>query len=204
MRCRIGWDRDLGPVEDDDSDTVRWYVALRETLEETLEQERVDTRPPDPLYHFQDLCTVRKIVESRQIWAGNVRQMNDSLEIDYAWSQAIRELYSHELSEKIGPEFYDEINPHDDLFSAFVLCLSDPPAGAMPLWRDYGNDGEGLALGFSPNDLLDLERFSDDRPPHRCSCQLVPVVYDPETQTEILTALYDEYLRLLGCRTLSA
>lgn len=194
MHVRFGWDRDQESL---DSDRAKIYERLREVLRKTLAEEDIDLGRPERLYQFRSLPTARKLRDNCQLWARSVRQMNDSLEIHYAWSQAIRELYDHSLSDSIGSRFYRKINPHAEHFSAFTVCFSDPGDNPDPLWGEYAAGGDGVALGFAPDDLRELKCFYNDWGVSDRYAQLVPVIYDPEIQSNVLQAIFTEYREAL-------
>jgi hypothetical protein len=110
---------------------------------------------PEVLYHYTSLEGAMKIIESNSILASDIRYLNDSLEHQFAWThiQSIAERHSrgalHELTREVLHHVSRLPGRHLSFSGgAFVCCFSDQ-SDLLSQWRAYGDDGHGVALGFS-------------------------------------------------------
>jgi hypothetical protein len=117
------------------------------------------------LYHYTSVSTLLKILDVSQdnkisIWATHVRYFNDPYEYNLAISLLRKSLYLYEKE-------HDIKDPKSARFNAkalaslgnlagypFVLALSEK-ADDLTMWRTYGSDGRGVAIGFDRKMLLD-------------------------------------------------
>lgn len=143
-------------------------------------------RPPGLLYHYTDGYGFQGIVERDQIWATEVRFMNDRSELTYGF-----ELMLQVLAELKGSRPRGDLMDHfeaccrnvDPIFSAsgemmFVTCFCED-GDLLSQWRAYGQMGAGYALGV---DILAMP--STD-------VRLVKVDYDREKQRNLLRQVLD-------------
>ena len=99
------------------------------------------------LGHYTRLETLKHLLkkdEEVKIRLSHVAQMNDPLE-------------GKELMSCFGDE-YNNTNIQDVTFSKFILCLTSN-LNSLPMWAQYGDQGQGLALEFN-NEFL--RHFTSD------------------------------------------
>lgn len=124
----------------------------------------------DP-WHYTDLKGLMGIVEHSELWATDLRYLNDSSEFDYGMKQALRFLSSDASAEpdaakrkavaKALKKFVTNNTIH-----AYVVCFSRHD-DHLSLWRGYGQ--QGYALGFQRKVLeqhFDVTHVVDPSRPH--------------------------------------
>ena len=99
------------------------------------------------LGHYTRLETLKHLLkkdEEVKIRLSHVAQMNDPLE-----GKALMSCFGDE---------YNNTNIQDVTFSKFILCLTSN-LNSLPMWAQYGDQGQGLALEFN-NEFL--RHFTSD------------------------------------------
>lgn len=105
-------------------------------------------------YHYTTLDKFISILEGQSLYFTNLNYLNDRTEYNHGV-----DMISDVIS-KIMPE-----HPHSDILesiernihlifksSRYVACFSSN-GDLLSQWRAYGNDGQGLAIGFDPMNL---------------------------------------------------
>jgi hypothetical protein len=64
-----------------------------------------------------------------------------------------------------------------NIFPTYMFCLSNVKDGLV-LWRGYGDDGRGVAIGFNQHILSELQGI--------CDVHLKPIIYDDSIQKEMI------------------
>jgi hypothetical protein len=114
--------------------------------------------PQGPLYHYTSFTGLLGIVQSRALWASDIRYMNDSAELNHAAN-----LISAEITRRIGAG-----HPRPDLLNQFLHWVSHRITNGHMLfaasfrsngnllsqWRGYSRLGKGVSLGFDPKYIL--------------------------------------------------
>ena len=158
---------------------------------------------PDFVYHYTSMETLLKIMDSKSIWATNIRYLNDVLERQHCLSAvqkripgAIRDtglpLRDPRLLERLETFFsQNEDAPFHKL--PFVASFSKD-TDSLPQWRSYCHQGNGVCIGFR-TDLLKkafpVTRSDVDEPEkytHVFSVSFGPVRY---LETEDTNAIDD-------------
>jgi hypothetical protein len=129
----------------------------RETLTVPDQQEM-----PEVAYHYTSMETLLKIMDSKSIWATNIRYLNDVLERQHCLSAvqerlpgAIRDtglpLQDERLVETLLARFSEnERAPFYEL--PFVASFSKD-RDSLPQWRSYCHQGNGVCIGFRTDSL---------------------------------------------------
>lgn len=137
------------------------------------------TSTEDTVYHYCSWSSYYAIIENQTMRFCALPYMNDPLELEYGIDfikQSISEYFEI---------FPNSINAEDQLFikkyfdkdfsqrfsRVYIFCMSDI-GDRLAMWRAYGADGEGCAIGFSKKHLLDLPSDSVDM-----SFFLTPLIY---------------------------
>jgi Protein of unknown function (DUF2971) len=113
---------------------------------------------PEVVYHYTDAHALLCVLRDSAIRATDFRHLNDTQEIKYAWKKFISTLKRRKAR---STEFSDAYNAQlqairnagaEDLDlladSVFVACFSESPDD-LNQWRNYADDGRGMALGFN-------------------------------------------------------
>lgn len=112
---------------------------------------------PSVLFHYTTSAGLLGIVESRSLFATDVRFMNDRTEIAFGAERFRQALVNGDVS--MTDEERDRIlNALDhllDWFRAFAVCFC-ADGDLLSQWRGYGADG-GYAIGFRSESLSTVE-----------------------------------------------
>jgi hypothetical protein len=148
------------------------------------------------LFHYTDRDSATKILESGEIFSGSLAWMNDELEIVYG----IEFLLS--LLDELHKPYDTTGTPEESLIlylkdsidqmrykynGTFVLSLTEMN-DRLSQWRAYGDDGHGVALGFSKTNLLKLPSHGFD-----VSFMLIPVIYDDNHIKKIKECIHKSF-----------
>ena len=111
---------------------------------------------PELLYHFTTLDGFLGIIRNSELWATDIRYLNDTSEF-----RTVPDLAAENLIEAMDLEGQNDdlIDSYRPLFvqagkPAYVASFSAEISGDdLSQWRAYGGDHSGICLGFSPNYL---------------------------------------------------
>ncbi|MFX1787075.1 DUF2971 domain-containing protein [Prescottella equi] len=153
------------------------------------------TDVPEMLHHYTSSAALISVIDSRQFWAGRPEQMNDGMELSYAFKW---------LGIVGGDAELDEDRPqHERLFgkwiyrrtndgtaqrgpSAFLISLSEE-GDSLSQWRAYCDRSGGVCLGVPGRSVLapaaDAQQWV-----------LAPCVYAEDAQEKMVRELFDLHL----------
>lgn len=141
-------------------------------------------KPPKHLYHYTDLEAVKGILTSKSLWLSKFTSTNDISEIKLAIGhfRDFVEREARQVEDEEGRLLHDAAESFED-FRRVNICLASfcEERDLLSQWRSYGNDGRGVALGFSSASLQALA----DRP----KLNLYRCVYDPKDHRRIAADL---------------
>lgn len=105
----------------------------------------------DQVFHYCDADALIKIVDSGQIFATDVRFLNDTSEFEYGRSIIDRCVESsrkdmHELMDAIAGVAIERLTNRGG-YDVFVSCYSEVD-DLVSQWRGYGSGGHGYSLGI--------------------------------------------------------
>ncbi|MCW5943862.1 MAG: DUF2971 domain-containing protein, partial [Fimbriimonadaceae bacterium] len=154
--------------------------------------EVLRTQPlPEVLWHVTSAEACRKILESRQMLLSDLSTMNDPLEIKLGAKKLLARLRSQMALD--CPDFKPFLSVLNDVVRSVsrgcqgLYCHSlTSEIENCRLWRQYGDDGKGCAIGFRGNDLF-----------QRWDTRLVRVLYSKEDHDTLLRHFVEEYLGLV-------
>lgn len=129
----------------------------------------MNTERPEVLYHYTTmnaLCNMLNGVTDRgdgqtpdyrfRIWVSCADYMNDPLEGVF-FRKCLHEAFlryqsAHDLPDKSGymPFAFTALNLNRQTFYAFSLSEH---ADSLPMWVAYGNNGQGVAIGFDTEEF---------------------------------------------------
>jgi hypothetical protein len=161
-----------------------------------------ETPPPEQLFHYTDLDGVKGILASKSLWLSKFTASNDISEITLAISQ-----FQSFVASRAGSlpepeaEFLHEAAVQLEGFRRTNICVASfcEQPDLLSQWRSYGDDGRGIAFGFSTRILKELARRNDLR--------LWRCVYDRSQHVRILNDLFTmllESFRAIGPATAEA
>lgn len=159
------------------------------------------TQVTGPLYHYTNAAGLEDIFKNQEIWFTNYMHLNDPTEIYYGieiTSEILKEI--DKLNDcRIGVfcKIVDSLFTHQNMnvlfrfFIASFSCQRDD----LGLWRAYGDNGRGFALGLSPH-LFGIEEKSE-RKPHE-NVFVAPVVYGRQDARQQLMPAIEQAVRIVG------
>ena len=156
------------------------------TIDRLPSRQAFEASPPRHLYHYTDLEGVKGIFTSRTLWLSKFTASNDLSEILLAIEhfQSFVTRKAATLTAEEGA-FLREAADQLEGFRRTNICLASfcEQQDLLSQWRSYGNDGRGIALGFSSAKLVELAQ--------RNHLRLFRCVYDPATHERIAADLMD-------------
>lgn len=153
MIAKASLPRDLqGAIESFDA----WVDAK---LESQQEADKVQ----QPLYQYTTAEGLKGIFETEQLWFTDYRYLNDPGEFRYGKKLALEAVNtaktnSHDRRVNFFLQTVCDILSGDNLESVLYVFLASftRKRNDLNLWRAYGDDGKGFAIGFAP-EMFKLE-----------------------------------------------
>jgi hypothetical protein len=144
-------------------------------------------RPQETLYHYTTFTGLMGIIESRVLWASDIRYLNDSAELKHT-----ADLINIEITDRINN---GHPNPH--LLNQFLNWITHRITNGHMLfassfrahgnllsqWRGYSKPGKGVSIGFSPYYILKCAQAQ--------AFQIGKCVYDPAIQSTLICQILD-------------
>lgn len=183
------------------------YQEIRDFTKELLEKEfATDIGPPPTVWHYTDLVGLGGTLSQRKLRLTNPFFLNDPGEIAYGENLAknILEEIANE-GDREAKKFRDEylrFNEEEQFYEPHVFSFCEE-GNDLNLWRTYGREGKGFAVGFDSGTLMtEIERIGLclDFPPR---VYLNRVVYRVERQSQLLQRLFEFSLDLYRRKGLS-
>ena len=148
--------------------------------------------PPKTLYHYCGTDAFYAILKGRNIWLSSTDFTNDSSEYQLLFDEAVK---------RLNATTNDEDRKHNEFLlghllnsglSPYIACFSTEP-DLLSQWRAYCGDGKGFAIGFSVEVLRQRIREFNLKD-NEVSCNLWPVLYEIQEQTNILDNIQKAFL----------
>ncbi len=154
---------------------------------------------PRKLYHYTSLQGLSGILRTNCLWATDYRSLNDSTELQYGTELLVEQLDAWALQAAVADAWLlrrvaDLLRTHGDayfnFFETYILSFSEA-SDVLSQWRAYADHARGHCLEF---DLSDSSLFTivDNSVP--CGLELLPVIYEPETQRAVVRAAIEDIL----------
>ena len=109
------------------------------------------------IYHYTPFEGFKAIIETRRLWASDVRYLNDYMEVKSGqqWLNTLSEIFFSDNgnfphNEKVK-NLIDELSDRE--ITCFATCFCDKP-DQLSQWRGYSGMGPGISLGFK-SDVLE-------------------------------------------------
>jgi hypothetical protein len=117
--------------------------------------------PTQTLYQFCSADSFRKLIASKVIWCTDLESANDPRELKLGIQHLLDAMTFVRENEYKGPvgEFLERIiseltsgNARQQFFCACFSLLKD----ALPMWKEYGDNHRGVAIGFRPTAITSM------------------------------------------------
>jgi len=143
--------------------------------------------PQERLYHYTNFTGLLGIVDSRALWASDIRYMNDSAELKHT-----ADLIHTEVTHRIGAghakpdllnQFLDWVTHR--ITNGHMLFASSfrSNGNLLSQWRGYSRLGKGVSLGFNPDYILRCAKQQ--------SFQIGKCIYSRESQRRLISQVVD-------------
>jgi Protein of unknown function (DUF2971) len=171
-------------------DNTYQALTIKTMANHFLHSIQHDPQYPDLLYHYTTAGSLKKIIESREMFATHIAFLNDAREYFEAIESLVRRIWFRLNREGINEsdrEFlsvlFRSLQQTDlhNLYPFFVLCFSEK-RDSLAQWRSYGRGEGGISIGFCAQRL---SAFSETH-----SARLVKVIYEVNR----ITDLCDRYI----------
>jgi DUF2971 family protein len=145
------------------------------------------------LFHYTSFEGLTGILSSGQLWATDLRYLNDTSEFEYSRTFAINKL--HEIEERrrgtsLIPVLSATIRAIQELKRPLFAVSFAVGGDLLSLWRGYCRPGNGFAIAFSRRRLEQLSK--------RRGWQLWPIVYSPDAQRDCLDVMEFDAVKKAG------
>lgn len=168
--------------EDINKPLDEWAKILRETRGEAT---------PSTVHHYTSAAGLLGILGSKRIWATHFQFLNDPSEAQLLFKLAATEreqlarpvlsgiASSDEaaIREALLKFTLDDNSQARTVYAPMVVSFSES-ANSLALWRTYGDDGQGYALGL---DAAALDEWSGTD-----AMTFGPVIYDLQVQKDVI------------------
>lgn len=101
------------------------------------------------IYHYCSAETFLNIVKHRKLWLGDIRYMNDFMEVNW-FMDSFQELLDIDLTDAHHKRLFENIKSNLSITKPYICCLSQS-GDILSQWRAYAQDGHGIAIGFDPS-----------------------------------------------------
>jgi hypothetical protein len=162
--------------------------------------EALHERPPATLYHYTTADGLIGILQSRQIWATNVRFMNDTSELGYG-IRMVRDIFD-DVRRQAADLGARQARLFGFVCDGIFAMLDDAERNTkhyavsfcgngnlLSQWRGYGQAGGGFALGMASSALRNFEAEILPNPPvdpGLLGVFLRKVIYEPQVQQQLV------------------
>ncbi len=125
-------------------------------MEEQVRQHAENQAEPELLYHYTTLDGFLGIIRNSELWATDIRYLNDTSEYRMAPGLAVDKMFEAMDLEGENKELIDSYTPLivQTGKPVYVASFSAEISGDdLSQWRAYGGQHSGICLGFSPDYL---------------------------------------------------
>ncbi|GKX39619.1 hypothetical protein SOASR014_33580 [Pectobacterium carotovorum subsp. carotovorum] len=135
----------------------------------------------DLAYRYANAETFLKMLESQELWFTDLRNMNDWDEYSAGYRIA-KELIINEFPNQIKVLENISREQMSDNFMMLICSLTND-GDCLSMWRGYGDNGRGAAVGYSTLDIENhhlFERYLQKLSPIQGRTKFHPVFYSEE------------------------
>jgi hypothetical protein len=146
----------------------------------------------DTLYHYCSNDTFVSIVQNRAIWLSSLSLSNDTMEGRLVNGALVRLAERDGIDAKTRDRLRDNVGLMTGLIDGLGFCISEE-GDLLSQWRGYGDDAQGVSIGFS---YTYLEKLADLYQHKGTSgFTLHKVEYEPEAHEAKVEPTYRELRR---------
>ncbi|WHZ41838.1 DUF2971 domain-containing protein [Rahnella bonaserana] len=141
----------------------------------------------DIIYHYCSAETFNLICTNKKLRFTDIFSMNDFMELQWGYHQWIK--VANEYVDTLKYDFIDKIDSiiHESSLHCLPLAVCFSESGdVLSQWRAYADDGEGYAIGFDANLLIQL------------SINPLKISYDEDEQKDEIIKFIDKSYELEG------
>lgn len=136
------------------------------------------------IYHYTNADSFIKIIESKQIWATDLKSTNDPRETNLATDLI------HSLVRDKFPNDADTILPREN--SVYFSCSFSKSRDLLSQWRGYAEQGKGFAIGV---DREKLENINKNFPKNDMPFKIFDVFYCKKEYSAYWEKEIDNYIK---------
>lgn len=137
------------------------------------------------LYHYTDFNALNGIWVKKEIWLGNVLEMNDTMEMKHFMKLLEEAVVQKTHAESIVHELFQQQTQRLKEMPVYALSLSNKNDDAAQ-WERYGNSGKGVCIGFNANMLKEYTQ--------KTNAVLQPVHYVKDVKQHEHVNLISQYI----------
>ena len=166
---------------------------------------KYEPKAPNILYHYCSIDTMLKILQNYCIWLSDAEKTNDKSELRYFAEQMekmllnIVESYKGEVNNELLTLIKTVLKKAIEsvyLGSAYTVqntknyfCCFSESSDLLSQWRAYGNDGQGVAIGFNAELLSKIDDMY--------SYDFVKVIYNQKSVLENIQEYMEGHLKYI-------
>lgn len=153
----------------------------------SLTEKLFGDNPQEPLYHYTTLTGLLGIVRDKNLWASDIRYMNDSAELKHT-----ADLIRLEVQERIARgrgkadllgQFVDWVGNRITNGHLLFGASFRSHGNLLSQWRGYSDHGKGVSIGFSAEYIVQCAV--------RQNFQIGKCIYEPERQKKLIQQIVD-------------
>ncbi|OMQ31300.1 DUF2971 domain-containing protein [Ensifer sp. 1H6] len=144
-----------------DSSTKRWSRHLEQLaangLGDFYRETLLEEYGGRTLTHYTSLEGFRSIITNSELWASNIRFLNDRREMDYGIDEAIKFLEANDGNDdKETAELFAAVKERltNNIPEIYACCFCEHN-DSLGQWRGYTGGGQGVAIEFNARALND-------------------------------------------------
>ena len=123
---------------------------------------------PEYLYHYTTMSALfgmlnnldEKNDDSIRFWASHISYMNDPAEYNFFISALSNAVFRYEKLHGLSKRYFRLKQAYDTIGALagdfYILSLSENQDN-LSMWRAYGSNGQGVAIGFKTKDLKSID-----------------------------------------------
>ena len=113
---------------------------------------------PAVVYHYTSMDVLLVIVEKRQLWATNIRYLNDVSERQHCLSMIRQRVEATISNSQLATELLDQSLENEDASKSFndlpFVTSFSADRDSLSQWRSYCPNGNGVCVGFRTDSLV--------------------------------------------------
>jgi len=147
----------------------------------------LEYRPETTLFHYTSVAGFKGIIDSKNLWFSDLLKTNDPREI-HLGHEMVTDAITFVRHNDFPGERGLPISVLAGKLASYIekggilSCSFSHIGDALPMWRAYGDDYQGIAIGFRPTAIIDMP------------IRIQRVKYLPEASAENLIELVREFV----------